>query len=162
MRDLGAEFGGDLFARDDGIFHHVVQDRGRDRRAVHFHIRENASDGQRMLDVILAGSTVLPLVGGIREFVHTAQPSAIHRRVVRLDFGDQIFDVRGWHMDFAYYAIDRRRVSMVAIEAAPRPAPALILKEARNFMAGERGATVEKFQFDQKRVSDDVRTQLRE
>ena len=39
LRDLGAEFLGDLFARDDRVLDHVVEEGGGDRRAVHLHDR---------------------------------------------------------------------------------------------------------------------------
>ncbi len=64
-RDLGAEAVGDLFARDHGVFDDVVQERRRDRRAVHLEIRQDVGHRERMHHVRLAGGPQLPLVGRV-------------------------------------------------------------------------------------------------
>ena len=81
-RDLLAELLGDLFARDDGIFDDVVQQRGGDRLTVHLQIGQDAGDGERMLDIRLARGPPLPLVGPVGQLVDARQPCAVERGIV--------------------------------------------------------------------------------
>jgi hypothetical protein len=49
--------------RDALVLHHVVEEAGRDRFGVHAQFGQQRGDGQRVLDVGLAGPPVLALVG---------------------------------------------------------------------------------------------------
>ena len=73
LGDLGPEFCGDLVAGNDGVFDHVVQDRGGDRRLIHFHVGEDSGDGDRVLDVGLARGALLAFVGGVGQIVDRAE-----------------------------------------------------------------------------------------
>ena len=49
--DLLAEAFADFFARDDRVFHDIVEQRGSDGLPVHLEIGQNRSDGEWVLDI---------------------------------------------------------------------------------------------------------------
>ena len=63
------EFRGELFRRDGRVFEHVVQERGDDRGTVKPEIRKNFHDGARVNEIVFTRTALLPLVGGLCEFV---------------------------------------------------------------------------------------------
>ena len=94
-RDLVAELRGDLFARDRRIFDDVVQQRGGDRLVVHLELGQNAGDREGMLDVRLARSPALALVGGVGNLIDAHQPGRIGCGVVLADALDELGDRHG-------------------------------------------------------------------
>ena len=60
--NLLAEFRVNLVDRDRGVFDHVVQQAGRDRRGVQAHLRQNRGYLQRMRQVWFAGLACRPFV----------------------------------------------------------------------------------------------------
>ena len=90
--DLVAEARGDFFARDDRVFDDVVEQRGGDRRAVHLEIGQDRGDGERVLDVRLAGGPALLAMRALGDSVNTLEPRGIERGVVTADVLDEISD----------------------------------------------------------------------
>ena len=64
-----AEFLGQLFLADAGIFDHIVQHGRHERGMVHVHVRENVGHGQRVGDVRVPGAPVLAFMGLLGEMV---------------------------------------------------------------------------------------------
>ena len=83
VRDRFAEGVGDLVLGDGGVLHHVVQQRGHQRLAVHVPAGEDFGDCERVRDVGLARLAGLPRVRGFAEPVGFAKLGDVHRLQVR-------------------------------------------------------------------------------
>ena len=95
-RDLVAELCRHLLDGDRGVLDDVVQQRRRDRLVIHLEVGQDSGDGQRVLDVRLAGGAALALVGGDGELVDAHQRRRIGGGVVAADSFDQLGDGHGY------------------------------------------------------------------
>jgi hypothetical protein len=92
MRDLVAELGAQVVDRDAGVLGGVVQERRSDGRLVEVQLGDDLGGADRVVDEILAGAALLPLVRLLGEEEGAAQQIAIDVRLVGLDVREQLFE----------------------------------------------------------------------
>jgi hypothetical protein len=91
-RDLVAELGPEVVDVGVGVLDDVVEERGRDRLLVEPELGEDLRDAPGMVDELLAGTSLLPLVGFLREAKRPGDQVAVDRRVVGRDGLQQLVD----------------------------------------------------------------------
>ena len=72
VRHLLAEFFADINDGDGGVFDGIVQQAGSDRDRVHFHFRKHERNLERMHEVRLARSALLPGMLLLRKLISLA------------------------------------------------------------------------------------------
>ena len=92
LGDLVAELVLDLVERRLGVLDDVVQERGGDRLLVEPQAREDERHPVRVVDEVLAGAPLLPLVRVRREEKGAPEELAVDVRVVGRDLGEQLVD----------------------------------------------------------------------
>ena len=90
-RNLLAEPGLDLAERDRRIFGYVVQEPGRDGRAVHAQLRQLQRNGKGVLDKRLTRPPKLAVVGGLGHVVGPAHDRGVVFRKIAAQLGEQVF-----------------------------------------------------------------------
>ena len=92
LGDLVAELVAHVVERRVGVLDDVVEERGGDRLLVEVQAREDQRDAVRVVDEVLAGAPLLPVVRRRGEAERAAQQLAIDVRVVGRDLREQLFD----------------------------------------------------------------------